>query len=304
MTTGVLLMTYGAATTPEDVRPYLDRVYRGSAPEEVIADFEERARLVGGSPLVAITRAQAAALEERLGAGYRVEAGMRHTPPFLADGLAALAADGAERVLAIVLSPQYSPHIMGGYLTEVRAAHAEVCPDVPLVVAGPWYDLPSFQDALAGKVRDKLAELPADERDSVPLILTSHSLPERVVEREQDYLDQMTATARAVVERLGIPDDRWQWAYQSAGHSPEPWLEPDMKDLLPGLARAGHKRVLMVPVQFLADHLETLYDIDVAAAAEAEAEGLVFHRIDMFNDDPAFIDVLADVVHREEPRFG
>jgi protoporphyrin/coproporphyrin ferrochelatase len=300
MTTGVLLMTYGAATTPEDVPAYLDRVYKGNAPQEVVDDFVERARLVGGSPLVEITRGQAAGLQEHLGDGYRVEAGMRHTPPFLADGLGKLAADGVDRIVAIVMSPQFSPHIMGGYVTEVEAAHADICPDLPLKVAGPWNDLPSFLDALTDKVREALEKVPADERATVPLIITSHSLPERVVEREQDYLDQMTSTARGVVERLGIADDRWQWAYQSAGHSPEPWLEPDMKDLLPGLAAAGHRRVLMVPVQFLADHLETLYDIDVAAAEEAREAGLVFQRIEMFNTDPAFIGVLADVVRREE----
>lgn len=304
MTTGVLLMTYGAAKTPEEVPAYIQRVYGGKAPQskidEVTAEFMERVEIVGGSPLVDITIAQAAALEEHLGEGYRVEAGMRHTPPFLSDGLAKLAADGVDRVIAIVLSPQYSPHIMGGYLTEIDEAHKETCPDVPLQVAGPWYDMPSFLDALTDQVRAKLAELPADERDTVPLILTSHSLPQRVVEREHEYLEQMQTTAKEVVRRLGIGDDRWQWAYQSAGHSPEPWLEPDMKDLMPGLAEQGHQRVLMVPVQFVADHLETLYDIDVGGLEQADESGIGFHRIDMFNTNPAFIRVLADVVAREE----
>lgn len=303
MNTGVLLMTYGAATTPEEVPAYLQRVYKGNAPQEVIDDFVERARAVGGSPLVAITEGQATALQERLGHDYRVEAGMRHTPPFISTGLGRLAADGVERLVAIVMSPQYSPTIMGGYVTEVSAAHADICPEIPLQIAGPWHDLPSFLDALAGKVREALERLPPAERDTVPLIFTSHSLPERVVERESDYLDQLTTTARGVAERVGLADDRWRWAYQSAGHSPEPWLEPDMKDLLPGIAAEGHQRVLMVPVQFLADHLETLYDIDIAAAEEAREQGLAFHRIEMLNTDPAFIDTLADVVHREEARL-
>ena len=299
MTTGVLLMTYGAARTPEEVPEYLQTVYKGNAPQELIDDFVERCRLVGGSPLVEITKGQATALEEHLGAGYRVEAGMRHTEPFISAGVERLARDGVDRIIAIVMSPQYSPHIMGGYLTEVEEAHRRVCPDVGLQVAGPWHDLPSFLDALAGKVRDALDKVPAEERDSVPVLLTSHSLPERVVEREHDYLEQMRATAEGVVERVGL-GDRWRWAYQSAGHSPEPWLQPDMRDLLPGIAAEGHSRVLMVPVQFLADHLETLYDIDVAGAEEAEECGLVFQRIEMFNTDESFIAVLGAVVRREE----
>lgn len=311
MTTGVLLMTYGAATTPDDVPAYLDSVYGGEAPEEVVTEFRRRARLVGGSPLVEITRAQAEALEEELnagspdagsadGGGYRVRAGMRHTPPFVVDGLAELVGAGCDRVVAIVMSPQYSPIIMGGYRDAVAEAREKVAPEVPVRVADAWHDLPAWLDALAQRVREALDALPPRERATVPVVLTAHSLPERVVQREPRYLDQLHETIRGVVDRVGLADDRWQFAYQSAGHSPEPWLTPDMKDLLPGIAAAGHRRVLMVPVQFLADHLETLYDIDVGAREEAEEAGLTFHRIEMPNTMPAFISALAEVVHREE----
>jgi ferrochelatase len=149
-------------------------------------------------------------------------------------------------------------------------------------------------------VRAALGGLPAEERESAPVLLTAHSLPQSVVDKEPGYLDQIMETVRAVAERAGLGPERWSFAYQSAGHSPEPWLTPDMKDLLPGLAEAGHKNVLMVPVQFVADHLETLYDIDVAAREEAEEVGMGFHRIEMFNVAPDFIGVLANVVRREE----
>lgn len=352
-TVGVLLMTYGAARGPEEVPAYLDSVYRGRAPADLVAEFQRRYRLVGGSPLVETTRAQAAALEALLngedarrgvrsnspthapagaptataprtaaalaachatrnGASntvpvdgvapvcrFRVEAGMQHTAPTIAEGLGRLAGDGADRVVAVVMSPQYSPIIMGGYLRKLEAARAEVAPELEVMVAGTWHTEPLFVEALARRVREALDRVPPEARASVPVILTAHSLPESVVQREPHYIDQLKETVRAVAEAVPLAPGRWRFAYQSAGHAPEPWLTPDMKDLLPGIAEEGHRHVLMVPVQFLADHLETLYDIDVAAGEEAEEVGLGFHRIEMFDTWPQFIEVLAHVVQRE-----
>jgi len=304
--TGVLLMTYGAAKTPEDVPGYLNRVYGGQAPEDLVEEFQRRYRLVGGSPLVEITRAQAAALQRVLNDAatpdrrYKVEVGMRNTPPFIGDALMNLADAGCEVVVAVVMSPQYSPIIMGGYRKTVDAAHEELGLTVPVRVAGPWHDSPLFLDALTVRVRAAIEGLPPGERDTVPVLLTAHSLPQSVVDKEPGYLDQVMETVRAVAERAGIGPERWQFAYQSAGHAPEPWLTPDMKDLLPDLAKRSHRHVLMVPVQFVADHLETLYDIDVAAREEADEAGIEFHRIEMFNAAPDFARVLADVVLREE----
>ncbi len=302
---GVLLMTYGAASSPERVPEYLNSVYRGRAPQNVIEEFQRRYRLVGGSPLVEITRQQAAALADLLnsqatpGEEYHVEAGMQHTPPFIEEGLRKLAEAGCEKIVAMVLSPQYSPIIMGGYGRNLDAARHVLPEDVQLTVAGTWHTMPSFIDALVLRVREALDKLPPEEREDVPVILTAHSLPESVVQREPHYIEQLQETVRLVAEGVPLKPGQWQFAYQSAGHSPEPWLTPDMKDLLPGLAEDGHKHVLMVPVQFLADHLETLYDIDVAAREEADEVGIGFHRIEMFNTMPAFIAVLAEVVHRE-----
>lgn len=307
---GVLLMTYGAASGPETVPEYLNSVYRGRAPQNVIEEFQRRYRLVGGSPLVDITRQQAAALadllnsEAALGEEYRVEAGMQHTPPFIEEGLRKLAEAGCERIVAMVLSPQHSPIIMGGYGRKLDAARHVLPEHVQLTVAGTWHTLPSFIDALIQRVREALEQLPPEERQDVPVILTAHSLPESVVQREPHYIEQLQETVRLVAEGVPLKPGQWRFAYQSAGHSPEPWLTPDMKDLLPGLAADGHKHVLMVPVQFLADHLETLYDIDVAAHEEADEVGIGFHRIEMFNTMPEFIRVLAEVVGREIAEAG
>lgn len=304
-TIGVLLMTFGSCATPEDVPAYLAHVRGGRpAPDELVREFQRRYQLVGGSPLVEITRQQAAALETVLnrqhpnGPQFVATIGMQHSPPFIAAAIDELVARGITELVAIIMSPQYSPYIMGGYHRAVDEAvtsqRARGRP-ISVRVAGAWHLNPLFLDALVDRVRELLCRLPSDVRETVPILLTSHSLPRRVVEHEPDYLEQIQQTVRAIVDRLGISDDRWQFAYQSAGHTPEEWLKPDMKDLLPGIKARGHRHVVMVPVQFLADHLEILYDIDVAARDEAESLGLAFHRIESLNLSPKFIQALASV---------
>jgi protoporphyrin/coproporphyrin ferrochelatase len=295
--TGVLLMTYGSAANAEAVPAYLRSVRGGrDADPELVAEFQRRYRLIGWSPLVRITGEQGAALQRLLdadhGAGrYRVEVGMLHSEPRIDEAVARLAVAGVDRLVGIVLSPQWSPVIMGGYRRALDAAAWRLGPEAELVLAGPWHRAPAFLDALAEKVTDALDRLDP----GVPVLFTAHSLPRAVVDRDPGYLGQIAETIDALVERTGLPRDRWQFAYQSAGHSPEEWLKPDLKDLLPGLRDAGHRSVLVVPVQFLADHLEILYDIDIAAREEATEAGLAFHRIELLNTSPRFIRALADV---------
>ena len=295
--TGVLLMTYGSAANAEAVPAYLRSVRGGRDPDpELVAEFQRRYRLIGWSPLVRITGEQGAALQRLLdtdhGAGrYRVEVGMLHSEPGIEEAVARLAVAGVDRLVGIVLSPQWSPVIMGGYRRALDAAAWRLGPEAELVLAGPWHRTPAFLDALAEKVTEALDRLDPE----VPVLFTAHSLPRAVVDRDPGYLGQVAETIDALVERTGLPRDRWQFAYQSAGHSPEEWLKPDLKDLLPGLRDAGHRSVLVVPVQFLADHLEILYDIDIAAREEATEAGLAFHRIELLNTSPRFIRALADV---------
>jgi ferrochelatase len=287
VTTGVVLMTYGAPRDDADVPAYLTRVIGGRTPsDDLVAKMRERYARIGGSPLVRITEAQARALEAELGPEHRVRAGMRYSAPSIADAVASLGA--VERTVGIVMSPQWSPLIMGGYLDALHAA-------VPGAhVAGAWHREPAFVAVLADRVRAARAAL-----GPVPVLLTAHSLPKRVFDAEPDYIEQLRETGTLVAAAAGLSADDWRWAYQSAGHTPEEWLRPDLKELFPGLAADGHRDVLVAPVQFLADHLEVRYDLDVAAAAEAEAAGLRYHRVPMPNDDPAFIRALAAVVRRE-----
>ena len=288
MTTGVLLMTYGAPRDDADVPAYLGRVRGGRTPDDaLVAEMRRRYLRIGGSPLVRITEAQAAALDAALGPDYRVRAGMRYSEPAIAKRARELA--DTDCVVGIVMSPQWSPTLMRGYADALRSAVAR-----PIRVAEAWHHEPAFVAALAAQVRAAWSGLGRPH-----VLFTAHSLPRRVFETETGYVAQLRETGALVAAAAGLGTDDWTWAYQSAGHTAEEWLRPDLKELFPDLAAAGHRDVLVAPVQFLADHFEVLYDLDVAAAAEAEAAGLRYHRVPMANCDPAFIAALAAIARRE-----
>jgi ferrochelatase len=297
---GVLLMTYGspASLEREDIRAYLARVRGGREPDgELVDEFTRRYQLIGGSPLIEITRAQAAGLSESL--GWPVDVGMRFSAPSILAGLGALADAGVTAVVAIILSPQYSPLLMSGYaraIDEARATLGDRAPEV--TVAGAWHELPELVEALADRVTLALARLPAGERDAVSILMTAHSLPRRVADQEPAYLEQLRATADAVAARAGLSDREWAFCWQSAGHEPGEWMKPDFADLMPDIAASGSRAVLVAPVQFLADHLEILYDVDVGAREQAERHGLAFHRIESLNADPGLIEALAAVARQ------
>jgi len=297
---GVLLMTYGSPSSLDDVPRYMTAVRGGREPEpELVTEFRRRYEVIGGSPLVAITSEQAAAVERALGGDAIVRPAMRFSAPSIVDALQDLAASGVQHAVGLVMSPQYSPLLMGGYGRAVEAARAELDEAAPRVsIAGPWYDEPSFVEALAARIRDALARLPVAKRDRAPVLLTAHSLPRRVAEQEPGYLRQLEETAGLVATAAGLGPDRWRFCWQSAGHEPGEWMKPDFADLMPELAGQGHRSVVVAPVQFLADHLEILYDVDIGAREQAESAGLAFVRIDSLNTDPTFVAALASVARR------
>jgi protoporphyrin/coproporphyrin ferrochelatase len=294
---GALLMTYGSPDSleREDIRAYLARVRGGREPDRALVDeFTRRYGVIGGSPLIEITRNQANALGVCL--GWPVEVGMRFSEPSILAGLRSLADSGANRVAAVILSPQYSPMLMNGYATAIEAARATLGPAAPEVrLAGAWHDEPAFVAALADRVAEALDQFPTDERQTVSVLMTAHSLPRRVAEQEPDYLGQLRATAKAVAAKAGLSDREWSFCWQSAGHEPGEWMKPDFADLMPEIVSAGGCSVLVVPVQFLADHLEILYDVDIGAREQAERCGLAFHRIESLNRNPGLIEALAAV---------
>jgi protoporphyrin/coproporphyrin ferrochelatase len=319
MNVGVLLLTYGSPATLADVPQYLANV-RGGRPipdeelHELEAEFTRRYDLIGGSPLIARTREQATALQEELtrrfpdGPIFRTGIGMRFSEPSIAQAVREMAAAGVDRIVGIIMSPQYSPIIMSGYNRALDAAVAALGGDAPAAtMAGAWYDEPLFQEALAERVRQGLDRFPPEIRGRVPVLFSAHSMPKRVTDQEPEYIEQLQETARAIANRVGLPSSQWMFCYQSAGHEPGEWLKPDFKDIMPELAKAGHREVLMAPVQFLADHLEILYDIDHGAREEAEREGITFARIESLNTSPLFIRALAAIVERvgsEQPAVG
>jgi protoporphyrin/coproporphyrin ferrochelatase len=301
---GVVLATFGSAVTSDDVPAYLASVRGGrEVPADLIEEFRRRYDLIGRSPLIDITLAQCAALQAVLDSrdrrgGTRVVAGMLHSDPALGDALDTLAGEGIRCIVVVVLAPQYSPIILAGYEGAVaawRGGH----PEVDVRIAGAWHLIPEWIAALAERVEDTLTGLDPEVRARIPIIFTAHSLPRQVVDRDPDYITQLRDTASAIAARLGLADERWSFAYQSAGHTPEEWLTPDVKDLFPGFRAAGITEILVVPLQFLADHLEILYDIDIAAGEEATEAGISMHRIALPNTQPTFIRALAAVVDRD-----
>lgn len=287
--TGVVLMTYGSATSAEHVRDFFERIYPGRVTPELVANFENRYRAVGGSPLVEITKQQAQMLQIRLGSGFVVRAGMRHSAPFISEAITECITAGASSLRGIVLSPQLSSFIRDGYAKDFsEAARENGITDSK--IAESWPDEQHFVELLAKRIDDKLALLTAQ----TPVIFTTHSLPQRVVEHDLSYLDQLHQTIQAVRKRLSSTVE-WYQGFQSAGHTPEDWLKPDLSDILADLQRKKRETVLIVPIQFLADHLEILYDLDIAARAQCEEFGISYNRIELPNTDPLFIDALASV---------
>lgn len=294
---GVLLLTYGSpANDLHDLVDYLAAV-RGGRPadDQLVAEFRRRYELIGGSPLIPITRAQADAVEARLqadGVDAVATIGMRFSTPTILDGLQELTRRGAVRVAAVVMSPQYSELLMAGYWRAIESAQAELGAAAPQVQLAPaWYREPGFVGAVAERIGEALSNM----SDAAPVLLTAHSLPKRVADAEPGYLEQLRETAELVADAADLPRERWHFCWQSAGHEPGEWMTPDFTDLLPRLRDAGHSSVLVAPIQFLADHLEVLYDVDIAARDQAEAIGMTFARIESLNVAPRFIDALATI---------
>jgi protoporphyrin/coproporphyrin ferrochelatase len=298
---GVILMTYGSPKTFDDIPAYLKNIYRGKdASPEVIAEFRRRYELIGGSPLLRITNEQAAALEKELQKQhgnqftFHVVAGMRFAEPFISDAVKELA-DDVDEIIGIIMSPQYSPIIMSGYVQTLENAVAKLNRNISLKISQDWHVQPFFLQALAQRIQEALQKFPEDVRQKVPILLSAHSMPKRVIEKEPGYINHLKETASHVAKLVGLTDDRWQFCYQSAGHTPEAWLKPDFADIMPQLQAKGETHVLIAPVQFLADHLEILYDVGIAAKQQAEEHGIVFARTESLNTSPLFIQALAAV---------
>jgi ferrochelatase len=279
--TAVVLMAYGSPSTPEDIPAYLTDIREGQpVSAAAIENLVERYRRIGGrSPLDEVTEAQRAALEREL--RMAVHVGMKHWRPRIAEAVEAALADGAERLVGLVLAPHYSRLSIAGYrsrLEEALAGRAE------LVFVESWHDHEPFVDVLAERVRGTEAHV----------VFTAHSLPARILADRDPYRVQLLETSRLVADRSGL--DRWSLAFQSASATCEAWLGPDILEELDRLHAEGVGKVLVCPIGFVSDHLEILWDIDVEARDRARELGLELERIPSLNDDPAFVSALAKLV--------
>jgi ferrochelatase len=288
---GVLLMAYGTPATPDDVEAYYTHVRRGRPPApEQLTDLQRRYDAIGGtSPLLARTQAQARGVQAALdGAGqFRVELGMKHAPPFVEDAVERLVVAGCARAVGVVLAPHYSRLSVGEYEARAGAAAGDL---LDLAMVRSWHESPPYIDALTERVRAALASLP----DPTEVVFTAHSLPARILDDGDPYPDQLRATAEAVAARAGV--ERWRVAWQSAGRTPEPWIGPDLLQVLDELAATDVKGVLVCPAGFTSDHLEVLYDLDIEARAHAGKLGLAFARTASLNDDPRLCAAVAAAV--------
>lgn len=276
-------MAYGSpARTGEDdgIEPYFTHIRGGRKPSpQALAELRERYRAIGASPLTEITRAQARSLAARL--GLPVFAGMKHAPPFIADAAAEAHSAGIERLVGLPLAPHYAEMSLGAYFASLRQAW-----DGDLIVVRGFHDHPAFIAAVRNLLAVALADFEPER-----IIFTAHSLPARIEAAGDRYRERLLESCRLVVDGAALPE--WEFAFQSASHTGEPWLGPD---LLESLARSGVGKVLVCPIGFVADHLEILYDIDIEAMAFAREHGIDLRRTQSFNTRPDFIDALAAVV--------
>ena len=296
----VLLMAMGGPDCLENVEPFLLDVRGGRpTPPELVEEIRERYRATGGkSPAVGITKEVAKKLEARLNEGggqrYRVYVGLRHWHPFIKETYGELLAEKPEHIIGLCMAPQQSSLSTGAYRKKVEDAQANRQSTCSVSYVGSWNRHPKLIAAIAESIERGLLKFPAEIRASVPVLFTAHSLPERVVAMKDPYPTEVKETVEAVRTLLGRQPTRF--AYQSQGRSSEPWLGPTVESVIEALGREGQKYVLVAPIGFLCDHVETLYDIDIELKQLAGKQGMQLERIAMLNDSPAMIDILADVI--------
>jgi len=290
-------MAYGTPTTPADVEPYYTRIRHGRPPTpELLKELQDRYNDLGGtSPLAARTAAQvagiAAELERRFPGQFDVRFGSKYEPPMIEDVAPSFVADGFEHVIGLVLAPHSSSMSTTQYMDRARACLGE---HLRLSEIHSWWEVPAFIDIIAQRVNDALATIPAERRATTEVLFSAHSLPEKILANGDTYPEQLRASAQLAADAAGLPS--WDLAWQSAGRTADPWIGPDILDVLREKHAAGITDVVSCPIGFVSDHLEVLFDIDIQAQELSHELGINLVRTVSLNDDPAFMAMLADVV--------
>src|SRR5512136_1281100 len=294
----LLLLAFGGPRSLDEVEPFLARLFRGrKLSSEQLERVKERYRLIGGrSPLPEITLKQAKALEESLNSkGYRFTSyvGMRYGHPLIEETLKEILRDEIRQVIALPMAPFRSSASTGAYVEEVGHIRKNIGEKIEISFVVGWHLHPLFLEAIREKIEEGLTQFTPEERKRVHLIFSAHSLPKSLVEREP-YVKDMEESVREVVRKLKpLP---WHIAFQSRGMGPEEWLGPDVESVLTELSGQKVREVLIVPIGFVADHVEVLYDIDVLYQRKAESMGMVLRRTNSLNFSKKFIEALSKIV--------
>ncbi len=292
-------MAHGAPNSVDDIPLYLKNIRGGveSSPD-VVKLIQERYEAIGGSsPLLEITRGQAEALEAFInqdGQAFRVYFGMRNWSPYIEDVVRQMLNDGVRKILALCLAPQYSKWSTERYFQSFQDA-LKACgsPDVEVRCVSSWSNHPCLIDAFAERYQEAVARLEKMGKDRIYTVFTVHSIPAGSLDEGDPYAEEYDRTLKGIVER--VKPYKWYQAYQSQGMIPVPWLGPTVESVLDKIARYGPRTVLVVPVGFVSDHIEVLYDIDVEFKNYARERKLDLHRTESMNLSPRFIEAMAAV---------
>ncbi|MBC2040099.1 ferrochelatase [Listeria marthii] len=298
---GLLVMAYGTPYKDEDIERYYTDIRHGHKPsEEMIADLRGRYHAIGGlSPLAKITEAQAYGLEKALNetqdeVEFKAYIGLKHIEPFIEDAVEAMHKDGIEEAISIVLAPHYSSFSVEAYNKRAKDA-ADKLGSIEIKAINDWYKQPKFIQMWADRINETAKQIPADELMDTVLIVSAHSLPEKIKQHNDPYPDQLQETADLIFGEVAVPHYALGW--QSEGKTGEPWLGPDVQDLTRELyGQEKYKHFIYTPVGFVAEHLEVLYDNDYECKVVTDEVGAAYHRPPMPNADPEFLEVLRTVV--------
>lgn len=300
--TGILLMAYGGPNSLEEIPGYLADIRSGRpTTPAVLEEITNNYRQIGGkSPLLELTRQQMHAIVAHFDpAQFRFYIGMRHWSPWIEETVREMIEDGITRAVSVVMAPHYSQLSIAKYQEKIATGLEMYRGQIEFRHVESYHTAPALIQALANRVREGVNRWSEAERERVHVVFSAHSLPERILKMGDPYDAQLRETARLVAEHAGLLAERWSWSYQSAGRSPEPWLGPQIQDHLVDLAGRGIKNVVSVPVGFVCDHVEILYDIDILAQGVARAHGMRLGRPPALNTDPLFIEAVIEAIEQK-----